>query len=88
MDLNEFVTWQAEKPGKRSANITIETNGEVKIWVYDFDLMVGQHVKSVEEIHLEGVKEAQEKAEYERLKAKFEEGENCQSTPPPLVTNG
>ena len=32
MDLNEFVTWQAEKPGKRSANITIETSGEVKIW--------------------------------------------------------
>ena len=77
MDLNQFVKWQQEKPKTRHVNIEI-TYDETKIWVYDFALMVGQHVKSVEEIHLEGVREAREKVEYERLKAKFEGGTNCQ----------
>lgn len=72
MDLNEFVTWQKEKPTQRQVEIKIQ-NPETTIWVYDFDFMVGQTVKSIEEINLAGIKEAREKAEYERLRAKFEE---------------
>ena len=88
MDLNSFYTWQQQDPDMRHVQITIEHNNKPKVWVYDFTLMAGQHVKSVDEINLVGVREAREKAEYERLKAKFEEGSPCQPISPPLVTNG
>ncbi|KXG78260.1 hypothetical protein [Thermotalea metallivorans] len=69
--LEELITWQQQ--GRRSVEIRIENSGEMKIWVYDYDLLVGQFITSTDEINLEGKKIENEKAEYERLKKKFGE---------------
>ena len=68
IDLQAFREWQQQ--GNRS--VKIEMGGpfekdRFKIWVYDYDLQVGQFVQSVDEIDL--LKEAREKAEkeYKRL---------------------
>lgn len=75
IDYKAFYKWATEKPG-RMASITIndygEPNGE-KVFVYDHTLHEGQIVKSVDDINLEGRKEAADKAEFERLKAKYEQ---------------
>ena len=71
--LTQFERWANE--GRRSVSIEIDNhtgNGEVKIWVFDYDLMEGQFVKSVDEINIEAVKAAKEKALYEKLKTIFE----------------
>ncbi len=60
MDLINLLSGNRRKPETRHVNIEI-TYDETKIWVYDLNLMTGQHVKSVEEIQLEGMKEAREK---------------------------
>ena len=75
MNLNEFIPWQAEK-SSRSVTIdihnTLAEGRTVKIWAYDSDLMVGQHVQSVSEIDLEGKKRSAELKELDRLKEKYE----------------
>lgn len=73
MDLNKFYEWQQEKPQERWLSIKSDPVSGVYIWVYDQTLMAGQRVHSVEEIDLEGKKEAEERAKYEALKAKYEE---------------
>ena len=77
MDLNKFRDWQREKPEARSVDINIEPmrfNDEVRVRVsvYDYSLLVGQNVQSVEEIDLEAAREEKDRAEYEALKAKYE----------------
>jgi len=74
--IEEAKEWAAQ--GRRSIEVKIDNmdgskEPEVKIWVYDYDLMVGQYVTSVAEIDLAKAKEQQERSEYQRLKAKFEE---------------
>ncbi len=71
MDLNTFLKWQEEKPDSRSVEIKLN-RGAVTIWVWDYDIMMGQHVTSVDEIDLDGTAERREKAELERLKKKYE----------------
>ncbi len=44
----------------------------IRVWAYDYDLLTGQSVKSVDEIDLEAEKAKEEKAQYERLRKKFE----------------
>jgi hypothetical protein len=73
MDLNKFYAWQQEKPETRSMRIEADPFKDVTIWVYDYKLQVGQLVQSVDEIDLEGAKEAKERAQFEALKAKFKE---------------
>ena len=70
-DLNEFTKWQAEKPDSRHVKIDIEKD-RFNAWVYDYEILTGQHVQSVAEINLEAAKEEQERGTYERLKKKFE----------------
>lgn len=74
IDLNQFIAWQRE--GKdRTVNIEIGDVGrskDITIWVYDYELMAGQHVTSVDEIDLEKAHEEEERRKYERLKKKFE----------------
>jgi len=74
MDLNKFLEWA--KQGHRSIDIKLVCrHGEItkkKVWVFDYHLLQGQHVESVDEIDIESVTAAREKAEYERLKAKYE----------------
>jgi hypothetical protein len=71
IDLNQFRDWYNEDPGRRSVKIEFCRSKDIKhgIWVYDYELMEGQHVQSVAEIDLEGerrrtmerrLKEAQE----------------------------
>jgi hypothetical protein len=75
-DLNAFIDWANR--GRRAVEIKINHQGfateeiTIEIHAYDYDLEVGQLIKSVEEIDLEGCKLAKEREEYERLKAKFE----------------
>ena len=73
MDLNQFLEWQEEKPKSRAITIKAGHGDPLMVWVYDRDLRTGQFVKSVDEIDLEAEKAKEEKAEYERLKKKFED---------------
>jgi len=58
IDLNKFVEWQKEKPN-RAVSIDIDNKHNdlypdgIKIWVWDYDLMVGQHVTTTKDIDLE-----------------------------------
>ncbi|MGA4519287.1 hypothetical protein ACPA0F_18675 [Solibacillus silvestris] len=60
INLEAFQQWQSE--GKRSVKIelgNIYDNENVSVWVYDYDLQIGQLVSSVDEIDLEGRRKAQ-----------------------------
>jgi len=75
MDLNQFIEWQKQDMN-RMVTIEIGVRGNIRkiqVWAYDYKLKVGQIVQSVDEIDLEAKKAEQEKAEYERLRKKFEE---------------
>jgi hypothetical protein len=58
IDLNQFRDWQQEAPERRSVSIELTKYKDNKhaVWVYDYELMTGQHVQSVAEIDLEGEK--------------------------------
>jgi len=74
IDLNQFYQWQQEEKS-RTVTIKIGEFGEpekLKVWVYDYKLDAGQHVTSVDEIDLEAEKERRERAEFERLRSKYE----------------
>jgi len=49
-DINQFIKWQAENPNN-CVDIKIE-NGKVLIWVYNYSLMHGMFVNSVNEIDI------------------------------------
>ena len=77
-DLNQFAEWQAEDPHR---SVEIKIAGEAtKVWVWDSSIMKGQFVKSVSEINLAAKKEQDERAEFERLRAKFEVKEKSSAT--------
>ena len=74
--IEKFREWA--KGGRRSVDIKIEYDWELgptavttSIWVYDFDLEIGQHVTAPEDIDLEAIKAKREREQYEKLKAKF-----------------
>ena len=74
--IEKFREWA--RGGRRSVDIKIESDREfgpettkTTIFVFDYDLEVGQHVTCPEEIDLEGVKAQREREQYEKLKAKF-----------------
>ena len=55
IDFDSFIKWQRAKPDR---HVKIELGDPcnkkyLRIWVYDYKIMVGQNVKSVEEIDLE-----------------------------------
>lgn len=69
----EFIEWA--KKGSRKVEISFDHlsgHKQTQIWVFDADLMVSKYVDSIEEVNLNDEKEKGEKAEYERLKAKYE----------------
>lgn len=72
-EIQKIIDWAKEKPTTRKAEINTE-NGEVSVWVYDKALCEGQIVKNVNEIKIEEKQAKKEKAEYERLKQKYEGG--------------
>ena len=77
-DLNQFAEWQK---GNKSRSIEIKINArETRIWAYDSSMEVGQFVQSVDEIDLAARKEQKERAEFERLRAKFEVKEKSSAT--------
>lgn len=78
VDLNQFIEWQAAEKGRSvSIEITRKTwpdddKNEIRVWVYNYVLQVGQHVNDVSEIDLPATFEAAEREKYEALKKKFE----------------
>ena len=74
-DLNKIREWVQEKKGRHAVIDLGNTfdNKYERIWVYDYELSVGQAVKSVDEINLEAEKEKQERETFEKLKAKYGE---------------
>jgi hypothetical protein len=74
INLNQFRDWQAKDPDNRCVDIKISKYEGTKVWVYDRILGTGQFVKSVDEIDLDGLKEVEDRAKYERLRAKYEGG--------------
>jgi hypothetical protein len=74
IDLNQFYAWVEEKPERRSVEIKLgHQNIQSKyVWVYDYDLMEGAFVLSVDEIP--DFEERKERHDYERfirLQSKF-----------------
>lgn len=89
-DFYDLIAWQREQPG-RSVRITIDhkfmsDEQEIKAFVYDYALRIGQFVTSADEIDLEGLKAKKDakqlaellakKAEIEQKVAKFQEAVN------------
>ena len=76
-NLNDFIKWQSERPASRSFEIKSEParhgkKASLRAWVYDYDLMIGQHVHSVEEIDLAAHREKEEREKLAELKARYE----------------
>ena len=76
-NLNDFIKWQAENPAARSFEIKSDharhgKKASLSAWVYDYDLMIGQRVSSVEEIDLMAHREKEEREKLAELKAKYE----------------
>lgn len=67
IDLEGFIKWQ--QAGNRSVDIRIgnSVNNEIKIWCWDYDLGVGQHVNTPEEIDLISVKKRELQAKIAEL---------------------
>jgi hypothetical protein len=74
MDLNNFISWQAEKT-TRSVDIKIQSDfrGDqtIRAFVYDTAVSAGQVVRSVEEIDLLGDIKRRELEELNRLQKKY-----------------
>lgn len=68
-DIEAFRKWQQQ--GRRGVTIDLGSAGdkdEVRVWVYDYDAMAGQHVSSADEIgDLRAVARARLSREIERL---------------------
>jgi hypothetical protein len=78
-EYDKMLKWVKEGSGNRTISIEIGRSGDdtyLRKWAYDFDLKVGQHFDSIDEVDLEKVKETEEQLEYMRLKQKFEKGDN------------
>ncbi len=77
-EYDKMLEWVKEGNGNRTISIEIGRSGDdtylIK-WAYDFNLKVGQHFDSIDEVDLEKIKEEKEQKEYIRLKQKFEKGE-------------
>jgi hypothetical protein len=60
IDIASFVEWATEEGKSRTFKLEVEnarwSKAEARIWVYDYDLMEGQHVTCVEDINLEEAK--------------------------------
>ena len=69
--LEEFQKWVGEKPDTRVVKIDIKQN-TITFFVMDMASHAYQTVTSVAEIDLEGIQAQKEKAELERLRAKYE----------------
>lgn len=75
MNIQSFMDWAKEKPGKRHVQIEIKYfmgELECKAWVFDHDLLEGQWVEKASEIDIEKIAAEQQRTEYEKLKKKFE----------------
>lgn len=78
-EYDKMFQWVKEGGGNRTISIEIGKIGDdlfLRKWAYDFNLKVGQHFDSIDEVDLEKVKETKEQLEYMRLKQKFEKGDN------------
>ncbi len=73
MDFEGFVKWQQEMPTRRVVKIELDgRSSKPEVWVYDYVLQTGQHVRTPEEIDLGGEVERRERELYDRLRQRFE----------------
>ena len=76
-EYDKMLEWVKEGNGNRTISIEIGRSGDdtyLSKWAYDFNLKVGQHFDSIDEVDLEKIKEVEEQKEYIRLKRKYEKG--------------
>lgn len=74
-ELERFKQWVVNGKGTRTVEMKIGGPGEaslIKIWVYDFEIGEGQHIKSIDDINLEKKKHDEERKLYKKLRSKFE----------------
>ena len=77
-EYDKMLQWVRDGCGNRTISIEIGRIGDdsfLRKWAYDFNLKVGQHFDSIDEVDLEKIKEVEEQIEYIRLKQKYEKGE-------------
>jgi len=77
-EYDKMLQWVRDGCGNRNISIEMGKFGDdtyLSKWAYDFNLKVGQHFDSIDEVDLEKVKEIEDTREYIRLKHKFEKGE-------------
>jgi hypothetical protein len=77
-EYDKMLQWVRDGCGNRTISIEIGRSGDdtyLSKWAYDFDLGIGQHFNSIDDVDLEKVKEVEEQKEYIRLKQKIEKGE-------------
>lgn len=65
MDFESYQQWVEADPQNRAVTIKL-AHGNVSVWVYDYKLMVGKFVNSVEDIDLVSEYRAHALAMYER----------------------
>jgi len=76
-EYDKMLQWVRDGCGNRTISIEIGRIGDdsfLSKWAYDFNLKVGQHFDSIDEVDLEKIKEVEEQKEYIRLKRKYEKG--------------
>lgn len=74
--IQQAIEWQKGAP-RRFVKIELGSvygDNAISVWCYDYDLMTGQNVQNGEEIDIPKVLHERDKAEFERLKGKFEGG--------------
>ena len=72
-EIKKIKDWVFEKRKNRTAEIVFSShpNYENSIWVYDYDLDLGQYIRNATDIDLEYQKEKQELDILKRLKEKY-----------------
>lgn len=79
IDLWGYIRWAQEKPGQRTCKIETTDDGRVSVWLYEvvvgvFAVYEGEVRIAPGEIDMDKIKEIDDRATFERLKAKFEGG--------------
>lgn len=69
IDFKKLQEW--ENAGDRCIEIKID-RGVGRVWIFDYDLLEGQVIKSVDEIDIEGAVRERELAELKKLSEKYE----------------
>lgn len=68
--INQLIAWA--NAGNRSVDIKIQRGEPIKAWCWDSDMVIGEYVTPPTLPNLDDKATERERAEYERLKAKYD----------------